>query len=105
MGIRRFRDTLLRLRGDAKHSLLIWKYSTPQHFPTPSGMYDWRGVPGAPWNRWGPFFDNCVPIKHPSASYGRNTIAEHILAPMFANRSMVLMTSSWADTAKNYQLH
>eukprot|EP00747_Dinoflagellata_sp_TGD_P102118 gnl/TRDRNA2_/TRDRNA2_168561_c1_seq1.p1 gnl/TRDRNA2_/TRDRNA2_168561_c1~~gnl/TRDRNA2_/TRDRNA2_168561_c1_seq1.p1 ORF type:complete len:294 (+),score=-8.62 gnl/TRDRNA2_/TRDRNA2_168561_c1_seq1:114-884(+) len=109
--IRRFKHVLSRLASASAHAaqrpLLIWKYSTPQHFPTPSGMWKWEGMPSQPWKvgNFGFEFDNCRPIQKPMKAYARNTIAEHILESLFADGILILMSQSWHNLIKYHDLH
>eukprot|EP00747_Dinoflagellata_sp_TGD_P102119 gnl/TRDRNA2_/TRDRNA2_168561_c1_seq4.p1 gnl/TRDRNA2_/TRDRNA2_168561_c1~~gnl/TRDRNA2_/TRDRNA2_168561_c1_seq4.p1 ORF type:complete len:220 (+),score=1.82 gnl/TRDRNA2_/TRDRNA2_168561_c1_seq4:35-661(+) len=103
--IQRFKDVLSRLTSASAHAakrpLLIWKYSTPQHFPTPTGMWQREGMPGQQ------SFEsvNCRPLEHRTKAYARNTLAEHLLETLFADGSLILMKRSWNSLRNYHDLH
>eukprot|EP00746_Dinoflagellata_sp_MGD_P152268 gnl/MRDRNA2_/MRDRNA2_83546_c0_seq5.p1 gnl/MRDRNA2_/MRDRNA2_83546_c0~~gnl/MRDRNA2_/MRDRNA2_83546_c0_seq5.p1 ORF type:complete len:488 (-),score=49.64 gnl/MRDRNA2_/MRDRNA2_83546_c0_seq5:158-1621(-) len=111
--LRRFKNTLSRLRMKRKKMPeLIWKYTTPQHFPTQNGLYDWLGpkavlknLLGRPKQEKKEGEHYCKDLENPKEAYARNMIAEDILAPLFDSGVMKLMSKSYAKTAEYYNFH
>ena len=94
--------------------VMVWKYSNPQHFNTPGGMYEWGGGPdlkkanpNASSHRTKHEF--CVQIRDFQEARRRNVVAENALR-LTKHGSVdgvwdAYMNASWLDVAQQHNLH
>ena len=96
--------------------VMMWKYSNPQHFNTPGGMYEWGGGPNLERGSWNANVsatrlkhNTCVKISDLQEARQRNIVAESALR--LAEHGSVdgvwdaYMNASWLDVAQQHNLH
>ena len=70
---------------------IFWKNIPPQHFPTPSGQYDWGGIGN----------ENCIAIANKSLAFDRNKVAYGILK----SSGLINHIDTWDEDIDEWKSH